>query len=153
MDSSPLIMASLQRPIDDLPCLYQRLVQRYGTNEQCRKSLRRVVWPQGFVCRRCRHRTCSYIQTRDLYECVRCKTQHSVTAGLPVHGMRHNLAHWFAIAFFFITGDTPYELRREAQRMNLPERTLRRWLRKLNGHWDRDLDRFLRAFMHDLRTS
>ena len=63
------------------------------------------------------------------------------------------MSNWFAITFFFVTGCTPYELEREAAYLKVPERTLRRWLRKLNGHWDRDLDRFIRAFMADLRSA
>ncbi|MFZ4509198.1 MAG: transposase [Fimbriimonas sp.] len=47
-------MSSLQRPIDDLPRLYARLTDRYGTDDRCRESLHRLAWPNGFVCRRCR---------------------------------------------------------------------------------------------------
>lgn len=146
-------MVTLQSPIDDLPRLYKNLIDRYGTNDRCRERLQKLVWPHGFVCRRCRNRKCHPIATRNLLECAKCKTQHSPTAGLPVHGMRHNLSNWFAITFFFVTGCTPYELEREAAYLKVPERTLRRWLRKLNGHWDRDLDRFIRAFMADLRSA
>jgi len=142
----------LQRPIDDLPRLYARLIERYGTNDLCRHRLRKLVWPHGFACRRCRFRRAHYIATRDLYECARCKTQHSVTAGLPVHGLRGNLAKWFAIAFFHATGCTREELMRESAYLKLPERTLRRWLRCLNGHWDRDQSRFIQAFLTDLRS-
>lgn len=145
-------MVPLQRTIDDLPRLYARLIERYGTNDQCRHRLRKLVWPHGFVCRRCRFRRAHHIATRDLYECARCKTQHSPTAGLPVHGMRSNLKNWFAIAFFHATGCTREELMREAAYLKLLERTLRRWLRSLNGYGDRELDRFILAFMRDLRA-
>ncbi|MFZ4508033.1 MAG: transposase [Fimbriimonas sp.] len=145
-------MVPLQRPIDDLPRLYARLIERYGTNDRCRARLCRLIWPHGFVCRRCRFRKHHLIATRGLYECARCKTQHSPTAGLPVHGMRGNLKNWFAIAFFHANGCTREELMREAADLKLPERTLRRWLRHLNGHSDRDLSRFIQAFLSDLRA-
>jgi hypothetical protein len=78
----------VQRPIEDLPRLYQRLIDRYGAEEGCRKRLKNLVWPRGFRCRRCRSTKCSFIRTHGLYECASCKTRHSLTAGLPMHGAR-----------------------------------------------------------------
>jgi hypothetical protein len=54
-------------------------------------------------------------------------------------------------ATFYLTGCTRKELSEEAAALGLNERTLRRWLRKLDGHSDRDVYRFNLAFMDSRR--
>ena len=49
-------------------------LSQYGTEEQCRKALFSMRWPQGFECPRCGHR--GYCESRDrrVYQCYKSHT-------------------------------------------------------------------------------
>jgi hypothetical protein len=73
---------------------------QFPDEESCWDYLRRVRWPRGFVCPRCRARYSHFIETRRLEQCAECRYQASVTAGTVLHGTRVSLRVWFLGAFF-----------------------------------------------------
>jgi hypothetical protein len=73
---------------------------QFPDEESCWDYLRRVRWPRGFVCPRCRARYSHFIETRRLEQCAACRYQASVTAGTVLHGTRVSLRVWFLGAFF-----------------------------------------------------
>ena len=44
----------------------------YGTDEQCRKALFRMRWPDGFVCPDCGHTAYCELITRKVFQCYTC---------------------------------------------------------------------------------
>ena len=74
----------------------------YPDEDACTKALRKMRWPEGFVCPRCQHTESSFVQTRKLEQCGGCRYQCSVTAGTIFHGTRTPLLTWFW-AIFFLT--------------------------------------------------
>ncbi len=60
----------------------------YPDEEACTKALRKMRWPEGFVCPRCQHTESSFLHTRNLEQCGGCRYQCSVTAGTIFHGTR-----------------------------------------------------------------
>ena len=78
--------------------------EAFGTEEQCRSALVRLRWPDGFVCRSCGHRgRCVLGRWRRMYQCNRCKTQVSVTAGTIFHATKLSLPLWFATIHLIVT--------------------------------------------------
>lgn len=59
--------------------------RRFAGEENCRKYLFKMRWPQGFVCPRCGHGEYYYHSGRKLCQCKACKYQASVTAGTVFH--------------------------------------------------------------------
>lgn len=76
------------------------LGERFPDEETCWEFLRRVRWPEGFVCPRCQGRKSSTIRTRGLEQCRRCRYQASVTAGTVLHRRRTPLRVWFWAIYF-----------------------------------------------------
>jgi transposase-like protein/ribosomal protein L37AE/L43A len=69
--------------------------KRYGTERACEKVLFKIRWPNGFVCPRCNSVKVSYIKTRKIYQCSRCRHQVSITAGTLFHSTNLALVKWF----------------------------------------------------------
>lgn len=69
--------------------------QLYGTEEQCEEALRQWRWPDGFVCPRCQHDRAYDLSTRAQYECTKCHTQTSLTAGTIFQSTKLPLTLWF----------------------------------------------------------
>jgi hypothetical protein len=82
------------------PKTLQEFQARFPKEEACWEALRRARWPKGFVCPRCGHTTSSWISTRRLEQCCRCRYQCSVTAGTVFHRTRIPLLTWFWAIFF-----------------------------------------------------
>ena len=77
-------------------------MERYGTEEQCQKALEKMKWPHGFICEECGHRSFSYIKSRKLYQCNRCKHQTTVIRHTIFHSTNLPLTTWF-LAMYFMT--------------------------------------------------
>ncbi len=80
--------------MEDYPRTLLEFDHRFGTEEACLEYLYKLRWPEGFRCPRCGHER-AWSTNRDLYRCVRCDFQTSVTAGTMFHGTRKPLRLWF----------------------------------------------------------
>ena len=69
--------------------------KRFATEQRCYNYLINQRWPNGFICPRCEHNQGSFIRTRKLYQCKKCRYQVSVTAGTIFHKTRTPLRKWF----------------------------------------------------------
>ena len=80
---------------------FDEFIRSFSTEEQCRDYLRRLRWPDGFVCKKCNgHEYWTVSST--LYECRKCRHQSSVIAGTIFQDTRTSLRTWF-IAIWWIT--------------------------------------------------
>ena len=82
------------------PKTLQEFQDRFPDEAACWRALRRVRWPRGFACPRCQHRKSSFVSTRQLEQCERCRYQCSVTAGTVLHRTKIPLRTWFWAIFF-----------------------------------------------------
>lgn len=80
--------------MEDYPRTLVEFEQRFGTEEACLEYLYKLRWPQGFRCPRCGHHG-AWSTSRDLYRCLRCDFQTSITAGTIFQGTRKPLRLWF----------------------------------------------------------
>lgn len=76
------------------------LMARFPDEATCVELLRKLRWPDGFVCPRCGERESVTIQTRPLEQCRSCRYQASLTAGTVFHRTRKPLRLWFLAIFF-----------------------------------------------------
>ena len=82
------------------PGTIMELMARFPDETACMEFLRKVRWPDGFVCPRCGERRSVMIQTRRLEQCRSCRYQASLTAGTVLHRTRKPLRLWFLAIFF-----------------------------------------------------
>ena len=84
----------------EFPKTLQEFQSAFPDEETCWETLLRARWPDGFVCPRCGdERGSSWIATRRLEQCRRCRYPCSVTAGTVFHRTRLPLLTWFWAIF------------------------------------------------------
>src|SRR5260370_1358785 len=67
----------------------------YGTQERCREVIKKLRWPNGVECPRCKGKTVSWLETQTKFECAECEYQFTVTAGTIFHDSHLPLEKWF----------------------------------------------------------
>lgn len=77
--------------------------KKFQTEEDCRKRLIELRWPDGFMCPRCGEKEHYDLPKRRLYQCKGCGYQVSVTTGTIMHGTRTPLLKWFWAIFLVST--------------------------------------------------
>ena len=110
------------------------LMARFPDEAACVEFLRKLRWPDGFVCPRCGGRGSATIQTRRLEQCRSCRYQVSITAGTVFHRTRKPLRLWF-LAIFFVgrhkTGISALQLQKDLGLGSY--KTAWTWLHKLRS--------------------
>ena len=76
---------------------------RFSTKESCFQYLFQCRWPNGFICPKCSNPTYSFISTRAVYQCQKCRTQTSPMAGTVMHRSHIPLQEWFWAAYLVST--------------------------------------------------
>jgi len=74
----------------------------FRTEVQCRDYVRRLCWPNGFVCERCGVAGEPWVTGRGVFRCKACDGSTSLTAGTVFQDTRKPLRTWF-LAMWFIT--------------------------------------------------
>jgi transposase-like protein len=76
-----------------------KLIEEFGTPEECRKRLEEIRWPNGVKCPRCQSEKISRIRQRQQFDCNSCRYQFSVTAGTLFNDTHLPLPTWFAAVY------------------------------------------------------
>ncbi len=90
--------------------------QLYSTDEQCRELLKRLRWPNGIECPRCKSKSVSNISTQKKFECVECEYQFSVLSNTIFHDTHLALDKWFLATYLICEsrkGHSANQLKRE----------------------------------------
>lgn len=75
------------------------LIELYRNEDDCRKTLEDLKWPQGIKCPRCGSEKISGIKNRDQFYCDPCHYNFSVTAGTIFHDSHLPLWKWFMAVY------------------------------------------------------
>jgi transposase-like protein len=93
--------------MDKHPSIFQ-ILEKFNTEEKCIEHFERIRWPQGLTCIKCGSTRIMKFKAlgktkkiRQLYECVDCRYQYSVTAGTVFHDSHLPLTKWF-LAIYLI---------------------------------------------------
>jgi len=79
-----------------------KLMERYHTEDRCRRDLEELRWPDGVRCPRCESAKISRIHDREQYDCDSCRYQFSVTSGTRLHDTHLPLSRWFLAVYSMI---------------------------------------------------
>jgi len=73
------------------------VIQRFSTDEACRKYLEEIRWPNGITCPKCGHDKIVRLKTRKQFTCAAkgCRHRFSATAGTIFHKSHIPLTKWF----------------------------------------------------------
>jgi transposase-like protein len=69
----------------------------YSDDARCRELLKRLRWPLGVECPRCKAKTISTLQTQNKFECADCSYQFSVLSNTIFHDTHLPLQTWFLV--------------------------------------------------------
>ena len=83
---------------------YIAFQNQFSTEEDCRKRLFEMRFPNGFICPVCGCVEYYPLKALNLYQCKSCRHQLSVTAGTVMHRSHLSLLIWFG-AIYLISKD------------------------------------------------
>src|SRR5208337_1559601 len=87
-------------PMKDMNLI--QLIEQFRDEDQCRKALERMKWPDGIKCPRCGSEKISRIYKRDQFDCDSCHYHFSVTAGSIFHDSHLPLWKWFLATYLMV---------------------------------------------------
>jgi transposase-like protein len=78
------------------------LNQMFSTDEQCRALLKKLRWPYGVECLRCKSKNVFELSDYAKFECVECGYQFSVTTQTIFHDTHLALEIWFMAVLLLV---------------------------------------------------
>jgi hypothetical protein len=76
---------------------------KFSSEETCREHLNKMRWPNGYVCRKCESEKVHYKPSRREYQCQKCDTVQSLTAGTIFHRTKVPIRKWFWMIYLLST--------------------------------------------------
>jgi len=105
--------------------------KQFTTDEACRDYLFQIRWPNGFQCPRCQKQK-AWKTSRQLYHCVNCGHQTSVTAGTIFQDTRYSLKIWFLAMWYVVSQKNGISALGLQRVLGLPRhQTAWKWLHRL----------------------
>ena len=86
----------------DYPRTFEEMDEWFRTEAGCRDYIRRLRWPDGFVCGCCGVIGDPWVMARGVFRCKACHGNTSLTAGTVFQDTRKPLRTWF-LAMWFTT--------------------------------------------------
>ena len=115
----------------DIPMTALEFQDRFRTETDCLETLRKLRWPQGFICPNCQHDDGYFLAERALMQCVNCRHQASVTAGTLFHGTKIPLRNWFWMIYMVAHDKGGASSSRIAQQLGMYQKTVWHILHKI----------------------
>lgn len=78
------------------------LMERFHSEEACRKALEGLRWPDGAICPRCEGKRHAYDSVRGVFDCYACSYQFSVMSGTMLHDTHLPLRKWFLATLLMV---------------------------------------------------
>lgn len=73
--------------------------EMFSTDEKCREILKRLRWPNGVECPRCKGKAVDLETEKQLFYCAECDYQFTVTSGTIFHDTHLPLLKWFVAVY------------------------------------------------------
>ena len=86
----------------DYPRTFQEMDEWFRSDAACREYIRRLRWPDGFLCPECGVAADPWGMSRGRLRCRACEWETSLTAGTVSQDTRKPLRMWF-LAMWFVT--------------------------------------------------
>ncbi len=100
-----------------------RLLETFDSDDDCRRHLEQLRWPNGVACARCGNKSVSRIATRNQYDCNSCRYRFSVTSGTIMHDSHLPLRKWFIAIYMIVEAKKGVSARQMGRTLNIAYRT------------------------------
>ncbi|WP_127532601.1 transposase [Paenibacillus kobensis] len=100
----------------------------YDSEAKCRQFMFQLRWPDGFVCTQCGNDEYCFVQTRNLYQCMMCRHQVSLTSGTMFHNTKLPVSYWLFVFHWFASGGEHCSARKLSALLQIHYRTALRML-------------------------
>jgi transposase-like protein len=84
----------------DYPKNWDQFMNWFHDEQSCLSYLKKLRWPNGFICPNCCSESVPYSLPKNKFKCVQCRKQTSVTAGTIFDKTRTPLKNWFAAVWY-----------------------------------------------------
>ena len=91
--------------IEDYPDNFEDFLNRFQTEDDCIEYIKKLRWPDGFTCPRCRTAK-AWTTNRGLLHCSKCGHDTSVTAGTVFENTQKPLRVWFHVIWMLMAQKT-----------------------------------------------
>ncbi len=92
------------------------VAEMFSTDEKCRELLKRLRWPEGVKCPRCKADAAPLATAKQLFYCSTCDYQFTVTAGTIFNDSHLPLGKWFVATYLICEsrkGHSANQMKRE----------------------------------------
>jgi transposase-like protein len=117
---------------EELPKTLVEFEERFSTEAACVAFVRKLKWPDGFVCSKCGNRT-SWPLAPQVEECRRCAHQESVTAGTLFHQTRKPLRLWFRAITLWVASKRGLSAKELERQLGIHYETAWHWCHRLRA--------------------
>lgn len=107
----------------DYPRTYREFVKQFPDDNACMHYLKKLRWPDGFICPACNASDEPWHQTRERLVCRTCQHQTSITSGTILDKTRTPLITWFEVAWHMTTTKNGFSAKSFERTMGIRYRT------------------------------
>lgn len=107
----------------DYPRTYWEFVKQFPDDNACLHYLKKLRWPDGFICPACNASDEPWHQTRERLVCRTCQHQTSITSGTILDKTRTPLTTWFEVAWHMTTTKNGFSAKSFERTMGIRYRT------------------------------
>ena len=120
----------------DIPSNALEFDRAFATEEQCRRALIEMRWPDGFACPGCGHDHLYRLRCRASLECANCGRQTSLLAGTIFHASKLPLVVLFRIVYMIVAEKNGTNAMAISRQTGVSHRTALLWVRKVRTIMD-----------------
>lgn len=73
--------------------------EQFRTDKDCFEYLKKLRWPEGFICPKCGCTEAYFMEKRKVFQCKSCRQQVSITVNTIFHRTHVPLRKWFWAIF------------------------------------------------------
>ena len=100
-----------------------KLIEDFGSNDECREYLTKLRWPNGMACLRCGSVDVTTLPKRNLFQCSDCRYQFSVTTGTIMHDSHLPLRKWMLAIYLIVESKKSLSAAQLGRNINVQYRT------------------------------
>ena len=100
-----------------------KLMDEFGSEDDCRLYLERLRWPNGVACIKCGSMSISRISTRNQFDCNDCRNRFSITSDTIMHDTHLPLRKWMLAIYMIIEGKKSISARQLGRTINVAYKT------------------------------
>jgi len=108
----------------DFPANYSEFRRMFPDNDACLQYLRKLRWPDTFICPSCGIKKEAWTQTRNRLVCSSCRHQTSITTNTIFDKTRIPLTKWFKLAWHMTTAKFYFSATTYQQELEISYRTV-----------------------------